>query len=99
MRTFLQIGGPLWSAERCLRSSPLAFLGRFVVFVIPGPGHTPRWEVCLMGNVVDFRKCESLDRDRQRLTGPELERLEELLGATGVWPDEEGRTGPGVRRR
>jgi hypothetical protein len=43
-----------------------------------------------MGNVVDFRKCESLDRDRQRLTGPELERLEELLGATAVSPDEEG---------
>ena len=33
-----------------------------------------------VGNVVDFRKCESLDRGRQRLTEPELERLEELLG-------------------
>jgi len=32
-----------------------------------------------MGNVIDFRKCESLDRSRQRLTEPERERLEELL--------------------
>lgn len=36
-----------------------------------------------MGNVIDFRKCESLDRGRQRLTEPERERLEELLRAAG----------------
>jgi hypothetical protein len=42
-----------------------------------------------MGNVVDFRKCESLDRGRQRLTEPECERLAELLRAAAVPPGEE----------
>jgi hypothetical protein len=37
----------------------------------------------LMGNIVDFRKCESLDRSRQRLTEPEQEKLEELLRTVG----------------
>jgi hypothetical protein len=43
-----------------------------------------------MGNVVDFRKCESLDRCRQKLTYAERERLEELLRAAA--------NGRGVRR-
>ncbi|SDK79106.1 hypothetical protein [Nonomuraea jiangxiensis] len=32
-----------------------------------------------MGNVVDYVKVESLDTREQRLTGAELDRLEELL--------------------
>jgi hypothetical protein len=38
-------------------------------------------EVCVMGNKVDFKKCESLDRRHQELTEPEREQLEELLRA------------------
>lgn len=37
-----------------------------------------------MGNVVDFRKCESLDRRRQELTEAEREQLEELFRAAAV---------------
>lgn len=44
-----------------------------------------------MGNVVDFRKCESLDLRHQELTEPERERLEELLGAATGRPGEEPR--------
>jgi hypothetical protein len=36
-----------------------------------------------MGNVVDFRKCESLDGRRQELTPAESERLAEILRAAG----------------
>jgi hypothetical protein len=41
-----------------------------------------------MGNVVDFKKCESLDRNRQQLTDDERERLEELVRATDARPVE-----------
>ncbi|MFG1704134.1 hypothetical protein ACFLIM_13170 [Nonomuraea sp. M3C6] len=34
-----------------------------------------------MGNVVDFRSVESLDRRTQHLTQAELDRLEGLLSA------------------
>jgi hypothetical protein len=37
-----------------------------------------------MGNVADWKKCESLDRCRQELTDAERERLEELLRAAAV---------------
>ncbi|MEV1178233.1 hypothetical protein [Nonomuraea sp. NPDC049784] len=35
-----------------------------------------------MGNVVDFKSAESLDRRAQHLTEAELDRLRELLTAT-----------------
>lgn len=37
-----------------------------------------------MGNIVDYSKSESLDREGQELTEPEREQLEELLRATSV---------------
>jgi hypothetical protein len=36
----------------------------------------------LMGNVVDFRKCESLDRSSQQLTDDEREQLEDIVRVT-----------------
>lgn len=40
-----------------------------------------------MGNVVDFRKCESLGKD-QELTDAEREQLEELLRMATARPGE-----------
>jgi hypothetical protein len=46
-----------------------------------GDGDPDERRSSLMGNVIDFKKCESLDR--QRLTEPEREKLAELLRAAG----------------
>lgn len=51
-----------------------------------------------MGNVVDFRKCESLDRRHQELTEPERERLGELLRAAGGPGEEPSPPDPAARR-
>jgi hypothetical protein len=48
---------------------------------VSGDGDSGERRLSLMGNVIDFRKCESLES--QRLTEPEREKLEELLREAG----------------